>query len=120
MPPEENKATIVTFTVKELLTEIRQDVKDMRLELGKKADASELLALKLQFDLFDKSMMQVREQAAMVPSLQQKVDALTGKITTEDAVSSYRRWLQRGAWGVVLTLFVTTVNLVSRLLHFPS
>lgn len=117
---DENGEVSVTFTVKELLSEIRIDVKEMRFDLSKKADASEVNMLKLQYETHEKSLVLIKDQVAEIETLKSEVEALKTQQVSAQAVDSYRTWLKRAAWGTVLTMFIAGINLVTRLFQWPS
>jgi hypothetical protein len=95
-----NGETRVIYTVKELLGEIRVDVKEIKAALSTKADRSELLELRLKID----------------NEVDKRLAALEADDTAIKAVTNYRRFFWPIVISVSLSLVFGLLNLGAQML----
>lgn len=107
-----NGSTVVRYTVKELLQEIRDDVKSMSAKLDTKADRSELITLTERTDQQDRRLDQ-QERRLDALDEKERQDAKAIKDQTD-----MRRWRVPLVLGAVYTIASPFLwNFVSHTVH---
>jgi hypothetical protein len=110
--------SLIKFTVKELLVDIRAEVKEISVGLATKANQAEVVELRVQIERIDKFLSPYYGQIAHLTELQEAKDrdtnhrirSLESGAESGKAVELYRRW-----FFPVLTLAV--LGLLSSLLQ---
>ena len=97
-----NENAKITYTVKELLSEIHDDVKTINQKLDAKADRAELIALESTLN---------RE----INELRTQVEQLKNSGSATDAVDRYKRWFWPMVGSIAASMLATVLNIYLRI-----